>query len=99
VFVLALAWFARLVSGMLNASSKEVVMASLDEAERRLRAACADKDFSFSVSFSEAEQTYYASADGQGVGEFVEVKRLSSMAEAMDQLADRVTEWRAFERQ
>lgn len=62
------------------------------ELEDKLREVCDKRDFCYHLSYSNAEGNYYAEAYGQGNGEWTEIKRASSLGQAIERLTKRVIE-------
>jgi hypothetical protein len=67
-------------------------MRTFEESEKRLRAICGERMFQYHLTYSDAEGCYYAVGDGLAKTEFAEVKRASTLQEAVDRLADRIEE-------
>ena len=58
-----------------------------------LTAECRERAWSWRLEYSEVENTYYAEASGCGKGKFVEVKRDSTIEDAIYRLLRRVRDW------
>lgn len=56
--------------------------------------ACQGKGWCWQIKYSECEDTYYADAGGQGMGELVEVKRVKDPARCLHRLLEKIESWR-----
>lgn len=63
---------------------------SLEEAIDTLKLECGLRQWRFNLQWSEAENTYYGYADGQGQGEFLEVKRRYELLDCVIALTELV---------
>ena len=68
----------------------EVTLDQIDELLESVRAKCAAMGVKFYLEWSEAENLWYATADGQGKGEYWEAKKAPSAYAALSRLLEKI---------
>jgi hypothetical protein len=67
-------------------------MTTMEDAERRLRRVCENRQFGYSLVYSEVEGNYHGEIWSAAPSEYAEVKRCATLQEAMERLAERAEE-------